>query len=178
MIKRIFFDMDECIIHTASKVYDGETPDFFYADNTWGNTYPVFVHKGALRAINHARKLVGTDNVYILTQGEGEYARDIIKQANFGFDNDHIIPREIIKAHYVHVGYGKDTIPHELANKNNVLIDNLPFIYNRDKIGLMGIRKENYIQVEDFYGINNNEFEKVIQKLDEINNRVDKVTQN
>jgi hypothetical protein len=47
-----------------------------------------------------------------------------------------------------------NTVAHQLADKNNVLIDNLPWKYNTNKMDFMKISVSNYYQTPDYYGVN------------------------
>jgi len=77
---------------------------------------------------------------------------------DLGVLKENIISRETIEKHYWHGAYGGGgTVPStDLANKNNLLIDNLPPRYNEAKIALIGIGSTwatNYLQVKDYYGV-------------------------
>jgi hypothetical protein len=123
--------------------------------------YYTIVRPCAISLLEWAREQVGYDNVYILTAATFDYAKKINDLAGFGFDDKHIIGREIIANYYFSTAYGGGTtIPHkDLEDANNVLIDNLLSKYNESKMNLIGIYNNNYHQVRDYYGVNNHEEE-------------------
>lgn len=45
-------------------------------------------------------------------------------------------------------------MPASIADKDNVLIDNLPPRYNDSKMSMMGIVTKNYYQTREYYGVN------------------------
>lgn len=151
MIKRIFIDYDSNIIFTDIFAPNQEHVVF----EIDGQSYFTIIRPCAKRLIEFCRELVGKDNVYILTTSTNEYANHVNKLGEFGFESDHILPREVINSHYCSTAYGGSvTIPHALADKNNVLIDDLPFHYNTSKTQLIGITKERYFQSKEYYGVN------------------------
>jgi hypothetical protein len=156
MIKRIFWDIDECLIHTSVNADPGQECLTFGLDADL-NTYYTIVRPSALEVIEYSRTLVGADNVYILTTSTRDYASEISRLAGWNFDNDHILTRETIQAHNYPLAYGsRTTLPHKtLANANNVLIDNLPPRENDSKIRLIAIDYSRYFKVRDYYGVNN-----------------------
>lgn len=153
MIKRIFWDIDETLIHTLLRKEDQEAKYFVLPDDP--NDYYVIIRPCSKDLIEYSNKLVGKDNVYILTTSTKDYANTINQLASWGFESDHILTREVIKK-YTHKSAwnGEQTIEHPLADKNNVLIDNLPFNYNTNKVFLIGIDQSRYLQIEDYYGVN------------------------
>lgn len=153
MIKNIFFDLDESIAFMDFS--DPEQDNYPFTINN-GETYYAIPRPKAKDVIDFARALVGIDNVYILTAATKEYACNANRVLGFGFQEDHIFSREDISKHRAQIGYGYGMLPHELTNKNNVLIDNLPPRENRDKIDFLGMHnwQDTYIQVPDYYGAN------------------------
>lgn len=145
MIDKIFFDLDETLIHSSSYNNEGVSFEINLANEFWGDEhYYVFVNPCAHRLLEYARDLVGADNVFILTTSIEDYAKMINKKANFEFRDDQILHRGLI-SHKLSVGeYLHDT--------KNVLIDNLPNWDNLNKCKLLGIDRDRYIQVPAFYG--------------------------
>jgi len=165
MIKRIYFDIDECLIWTGfSDPYQNhvcfslEGPLKYYS----------VIRPCAKNLIEFSRTLVGKENVFILTTSTLDYARKISLLAGWGFENENILSREVIQNHTAVGAYAsRFIIPHVSADKNNISIDNLPAEDNRSKISLIGIDRTsdtNYLQVRDYYGndINNLSFEEDI----------------
>jgi len=151
MIKNTFFDLDNCCIFVQG-YNPNQEHQIFEID---GDPYFLIVRPCAKRLIEFARELVGLENVFILTTSIREYAQKVNELALFGFRNDQILAREDINAHYYPTAYGGSaTIPHKLADPNNVLIDNLPPRYNESKISLIGIGPTQYFQCHDYYGVN------------------------
>lgn len=151
MIERIFFDLDECLLHS---VYWEPDQDHLkiVLDN---EILYTMVRPCANALIEYARELVGNDKVYILTSSDKEYANEINRLAGFGFERDYILHRDILWDHTVTTAYdGTSTLPHSTAHKDNVLIDNLPMRYNENKIAFAGITSYNYYQVPEYYGVN------------------------
>lgn len=177
MIKRIFQDLDECIIssHDVEQFAEGEllitkesalvelvTADknivFHLRDEIYGNDlYHTYIRPSAKRLFEFYNSVVGKENVYILTTSIQPYARMINKLADFGVDHDHIISREEI-----HVLKDLGTYEyalHDLANSDNVLIDNLKPHENRSKISIMDIKPTRYHQTPNYFGDNKDDAE-------------------
>lgn len=154
MIKRIFWDIDECLIHTSVNSDPGQACLKFALDADL-NTYYTIVRPSALEVIEYSRTLVGADNVYILTTSTRDYASEISRLAGWNFTNDRILTRETLKDHIFPLAYGsRTTLPHKtLSHAANVLIDNLPPRENDSKIRLIGIDYSRYFKVRDYYGV-------------------------
>jgi hypothetical protein len=149
MINCVFWDLDETLIHSMD-VPNGDEYDFTIETDGGGwvisETYYVKVRRDSRDVIAHSRELVGPENVFILTAATYNYALDICNKANFGFKEDQIISREHIR-HFVKPQESK------YRNKDNVLIDNLPVYDNLDKLNVIGIRKDRYLKIDDYYGV-------------------------
>lgn len=176
MIKRIFFDLDECLLHTSVGRDPGqECFKFMLVDDH--RTYYTLFRPEALPLLAHARELVGNDNVYVLTTSTRDYAHVVTDAGKFGFENDHIFTREDLDAHRWPTAYGGSTYGTctKIADENNVLIDNLPPRENEKKSIFIGIRElDRYIQVRDYWGVNFPDdpfMPRIIAKLNEINSR-------
>jgi hypothetical protein len=161
MIKRIFFDLDETLLHT----HLGRPPvgvDYVTHPHTYGGTmeYHTVFRPCANELISFARDLVGHENVYVLTAATRDYARFMNEAGKFGFDHDQIFSREDIRNNsYSSPGmYGSFTmyVKHPgVADPMNVLIDNLHSRENESKMTFIDIQDLNrYIQVQNFYGTN------------------------
>ena len=117
-------------------------------------TYYTIIRPCSAELIQYSRDLVGKDNVYILTASTHDYANEVNRLADWGFDTDHILTREVIAEHRYATAYGSSTaVPHKLSDPNNVLIDNLPSRYNENKMILIGIKSDRYLQIRDYYGV-------------------------
>ena len=157
MIKRIFFDIDETLIHTSIRPFEeGVKYEHFVLPDDSTNYYTI-IRPCAKALIDFSRDLIGADNVYILTTSTKDYANRINELAGWGFETDHIIAREDIASHSFPNAYsGMATCAHAIAHKDNVLIDNLPSRYNESKTSLIGIGttvETNYKQIRDYYGV-------------------------
>lgn len=151
MIKNIFWDIDETLIHTLIRVPDQNHISFFLED---GGVYYTIFRPCAKSLIDFSRDLVGKDNVYILTSSTTDYANEINRLGEFGFERDHIIAREDISNHRFNSAYGAShVIAHALSDRNNVLIDNLAWRHNMDKMDLIGITEDRYFKIRDYYGV-------------------------
>jgi hypothetical protein len=159
MIKRIFQDLDECILHTYvnSNPYDGQKYVEFYLTEDM-HIYRTLIRPCAKELFEYYNSIVGKDNVYILTSATYEYACTLNKLGEFGLSEDHILAREHIQKQTISTAYGgEDTLPVSIADKNNILIDNLPHYYNKSKMGVIGITRDNYHQTIEYYGSNHEE---------------------
>jgi hypothetical protein len=156
MIKRIFQDLDECILHTFVNTlpYEGEKyVEFILGDDM--HTYRTVIRPCAKELFEYYNSVVGKENVYILTSATQDYAHSLNRLGEFGLDEDHIFTREDIQQYSVSWGWGGEgAIPLPIADKDNVLIDNLPPRYNDSKMGMMGIITKNYYQTPEYYGNN------------------------
>ena len=160
MIKNIFLDIDETLIHSAYRKFnedyrnDALTLSFL---NMSPDVY-TYVRPCAAKVIAAARALVGSDNVYILTTSTREYAKQVNEGAGWNFNNDSIFTREDLRDAYMN----GVTIPHHtLADSNNVIVDNLPPKYNESKMAFIGIDQTRYLQVRDYFGTTDDETESV-----------------
>jgi phosphoglycolate phosphatase-like HAD superfamily hydrolase len=155
MIKNIFFDIDETLIHSA---YDkpGFRNDYLELTFIEGRNLYTLVRPCADKIIQYARNLVGFENVYILTTATREYAEQVNDGAGWNFDVKSIFTREDLRD-ATRVG---TTIPHPtLAHPNNVIIDNLPKRYNETKMTYIGISADRYFHVMDYYGAHDEDLE-------------------
>jgi hypothetical protein len=159
MINRIFWDIDETLIHTCLQDPGQEHISFAIGEDL--NVYYTIVRPCAKKLIEFSRQIVGADKVHILTTSTREYAQKINELAGWGFKNEDIFAREDLAIHCrsVKTAYGgshEEYDPHIYAHKDNVLIDNLMPRYNGRKIGFIGIWKslDNYFEVRDYYGVN------------------------
>ena len=157
MIKRIFQDLDECILHTViNRDPDQNHIEFILSEGM--HTYHTIIRPCAKELFAYYNDLIGKENVYILTAATREYAEALNRLGEFGLDNDHIFAREDIQQYSVAFGYGGEgSSPTPIADKDNVLIDNLPPRYNCNKIDMMGIVTKNYHQTPEYYGNNLND---------------------
>jgi hypothetical protein len=166
MIKRIFQDLDECILHTyANSMPPSEYVEFILSEDM--HTYRTMIRPCAKRLFEYYNSVVGKENVYILTSATRDYAESLNRLGEFGLDNDHIYTREDIQQYSISYGYGGEgTLPMPIADKDNVLIDNLPPRYNYNKMDMMGIVTKNYYQTREYYGLNDDDeyfFEDVVE---------------
>lgn len=160
-LNKFFFDLDSTLIHS---LYDEPEQEHIFF--TVSNDFYTIIHPQAVSTINYVRQLLGKDNVYILTAAIREYADRVNELAGFGFDEDHIFAREDMENNEAYGAYGgKHIISHALANKGNMIVDNLPFHHNLDKIQFMGISRENYLNVPDYFGVNTTDALKFEQRV-------------
>jgi hypothetical protein len=159
MINKIFWDIDETLIHTT--IRDPKQDHFKFTVKNDFSTYHTIVRPCSHDLIEFSRELVGAKNVHILTTSLRDYARKVNRLANWGFKNKDIFCREDLKENTVRIGgvYGCDEItnPHAFADPNNVLIDNLRPRDNWRKVSFIGISSTyhtNYLDVKDYYGVN------------------------
>lgn len=153
MIDRIFWDIDETLIHTEVRPFGPGYNDVPF--ELEDSTYYTKIRPCSLSLIQFSVNLVGKDNVYILTTATRDYAREINRIAGWGFENDHIFSREDLHANRYSVGYGGSaTMAHkEVSSPKNVLIDNLPPRENAAKMSFIGIGYERYLKIVDYYGV-------------------------
>lgn len=157
MIKRIFQDLDECILHTVMND-DLNQPHVEFVLSEGMHTYRSIIRPCAKKLFTYYNDLVGKDNVYILTTSTLEYAEALNRLGEFGLDYGHIFAREDIRQYKISLSYGGEGVMKmSIADKDNVLIDNLPPRYNCDKMDMMGIVTKNYYQTPEYYGNNLND---------------------
>jgi len=160
MINKIFWDIDETLIHSRL------TPSTRYVHNInfrlKHEKFYTCVRPCSKTLIDYSRSLVGSENVHILTAATFDYAKKISALADWGFSDENIFSRETMNKYSTEISslYGTERIVsrHPFANKNNVLIDNLIPSWNFEKITLMGINPQtHYLKVEDYMGDNTDE---------------------
>ena len=154
MIHKIFFDLDETLVHTEFDEHPGHDCVVHIDTDGLGPVYFTTINKEAYALIEYANGLVGNENVYILTGAGRNYTLRINKEANFGILEENIFCYSDTKLNTIQVGWnGHYTIANEkIANPNNILIDNLEIRYNESKCSYIGITKDRYIKVQDFSG--------------------------
>jgi hypothetical protein len=158
MINRIYWDIDETLIHTTMRPPNQEHIVLALND---GGMYYTILRPCAKRLIEFSRELVGAARVHILTTATRDYAQEVNRLAGWGFKNDDIFAREDQASHSrnfptAYGGYHSEIDPHIYAHKDNVLIDNLPRRENQVKIDFIGIGKTentNYLKIDDYYGV-------------------------
>lgn len=156
MIKNIFFDIDETLIHSSYHKPSFRN-DYLSLKFVEGRDLYTLVRPCADKIIQYAKNLVGFENVYILTTATREYAEQVNDGAGWNFDVTSIFTREDLRDATTQNGI---TIPHPtLAHPNNVIIDNLPKRYNSNKIAYIGISVNRYFHVDDYYGADDEDLE-------------------
>ena len=148
MIKNIFLDIDETLIHSSCDK-PGFRNDYLTLKFVEGRDLYTLVRPCADKAIQYAKNLVGFENVYILTTSTREYAEQVNWGAGWGFKNESIFTREDLRDALQH---GIVTPHPTLADSNNVIVDNLPPRYNDTKMAYIGIDLTRYLHVRDYYG--------------------------
>lgn len=171
MINRIYFDIDETLIHTTMRDPNQEHIVLALDDAL----YYTIVRPCAKTLIDFARDLVGKDRVHILTTATRDYAQEVNRLAGWGFNNEDIFSREDIYKHSrsfptAYGGYHNECDPHIYAHKDNVIIDNLPRRENEKKIAFIGINsthETNYLKIDDYYGVEflNSTFEQDVKNF-------------
>jgi len=154
---KLFWDIDETLISSRNYIHDKHKHTFIV--DVYDELYYTCVRPCAKQVIEYSRKVFGADNVYILTAAAELYAQRINIQAKWAFPESHIIGRETIESYSIKIPslYGNETLvaQHPLANKNNLLIDNLFPSFNVEKTSLMLINPlKNYLEVDDYHGYN------------------------
>jgi hypothetical protein len=153
MIDRIFWDIDETLIHTEMRSFgEGYNDVEFKLD---GVSYYTKIRPCSSDLVTFSRNLVGADNVYILTTATRAYAHEINRIAGWSFEHNHIFSREDLHEHRRSTAYGGTaTVAHShVSSQKNVLIDNLPPRDNRNKMSFIGISLPRYLKIEDYYGV-------------------------
>ncbi len=165
MIAAVFWDLDECLIHTELFDPDQQHHKFLLDD---GKTYFSMFRPCARRVVDFSRDLVGSENVYVLTTSTTDYANEINIAANLGFRPEQIFAREDLRKRSYRLAYGgSGMMPHPLANRNNVLIDNLSVRDNPSKMDFIGITENRYCLVSNYFGVNfpDDTFEEDVKKF-------------
>lgn len=158
MIKRIFWDNDQCLSHS---MYEDPNQENVIISYDCGEFYYAIIRPSAIKVLEFSRNLVGNDNVYMLTSAIREHAEKINEKGGFGFTHDYILTREDMDKNQFYGAYGAihSYSNPNIADENNVLIDNLPSHYNTQKMQYIGINNSRYLKVDDYYGVNNREKE-------------------
>lgn len=148
---KVFFDLDETLIHTEFKSYDPRCKVISLSDGD----YFFRIKPDAIDAINVACELVGRENVYILTVATRDYAKAILKISEFGIPFDRLFAREDLADCCVNTSFGASTtLPHvDFEKTRNILIDNLPAIGNFHKVAFLNMDTDDYMNVRDYFGV-------------------------
>jgi hypothetical protein len=157
MINKIYWDIDETLIHTMMRPPEQKHISFSLEDGM----YYTIIRPCSKELIEFSREMVGAENVHILTSATYDYAMEINRQADWGFKAEDIFAREDMNKHTlsrptIYSSSMYEVNPHIYAHKNNVLIDNLPPRQNDIKTSFIGINPvTNYLKIHDYYGVNN-----------------------
>lgn len=153
MIDRVFWDIDETLIHTETRCFGEGFGDVPFVIG--GSTYYTKIRPCSMQLVEFSRQLVGHANVYILTTATREYAREVNRLAGWNFPHSHIFAREDLHEHRYSMAYGGYTTVanREVSSRNNVLIDNLPARENWNKMSFIGIAQDRYLKIDDYYGV-------------------------
>jgi hypothetical protein len=156
MIHKIFFDLDETLLHTEVNADPCQECSVHTFDDEPTKIYYTMFRPCARRIVDFARELVGFENVHVLTTSVRKYAHRVNELGDLGFRHDQILAREDIEAHAWAGAYGHTNfVAHAtLANHKNVLIDNLPPRKNEQKCSLIAVFGSRYIEVNDYWGVN------------------------
>lgn len=149
-IESVFWDLDETIIHAVySNLLDftQDHDELIVAHCcdacvalSESEHFIVYLNRPMLESVKISRDIFGDDNVKILTAATVDYANVMNRRLELGFHPHNILGREDV-AH----GTTLDT-PHRSA-----LIDNLPKLYNFDKVYFIGGDVE-YKEITPFTG--------------------------
>jgi hypothetical protein len=158
MTKRIFWDLDETLIHTLfASSHEKDADSFidtygehwahvkFCDDNHW---YVTFLRKQTREWLVFSRQLTGNENVFMLTFGMNWYARKINDLLNLGFPEEQIFAREHIRDYEKHSPQFKDSY--------NILIDDREYFEHRGmgrhgKVNFLNSLPESqFINIEEF----------------------------
>jgi hypothetical protein len=152
MIDRVFWDIDETLIHTEMRPFEEGWNDVEFKLD--GDSYYTKIRPCSTDLVTFSRNLVGAENVYILTTSTRDYAREINRIAGWDFAHDHIFSREDLHEHRYTTAYGGYTTMENksISSPNNVIIDNLPTRENWNKMAFIGIDSERYFKVPDYWG--------------------------
>ena len=161
MINKIFWDNDECLVSAYQVFSENERFDFDVGIKVENEVYNLKINPYAWKMLEFSRKLVGAENVWMITTGTRDYAENVVNVCDFGFPSNQILAREDIYAMIDHIRFDPKFI-NPYKNKNNVLIDNLTPRHNEEKMSILGIDVGNYCKVPDYYGVANEKFEEII----------------
>ena len=144
---KIFFDLDECILHSMwgkSEIKEsiGGIDDFVF--NIGYEQYRTVIRPGARECIAYAREQVGADNVYVLTASVKEYANLINTTAELGFKTEQIFHRADIREVVAKRQGSPEFRP-------CIIIDNLSYNDNMEKCYFLRIDYTDYQRVQNFY---------------------------
>ena len=124
MINKIFWDNDECLVSAYQVFSKNEETDFDVGIKVENDVYNLKINPYAWKMLEFSRKLVGAENVWMITTGTRDYAEAVIEVCGFGFPSNQILTREDIYGMIRHIRFDPEFI-NPYKNKNNVLIDNL-----------------------------------------------------
>lgn len=162
MINNIYFDLDECLLHTSVDTDPGQNC-FQQKLMEWSvkekrdvlKTFYTIIRPCAKELFDFAWNIVGEEHVYILTDSVFDYASGINNAMGF-VDPCRLLTREDLNRHQVSGAYGGlYSLKHETAHPLNLLIDDIPPRYNERKTGFLGIMDpERYHLVRAYWGVN------------------------
>lgn len=177
-MNNILLDLDDCLIQSFYVPTNEELEEFrdwygkyfencsFVCGEFEVERYITFLRPIAYELIGKCEKLVGKENLYILTTSVLEYANKINLLLNLGFQSDKI--------------YGREDMPFEaekLRTNNSILVDNEDYYYhsfgNVNKVKFLNLKLENLIQIEPFSDFKNPD--KYLDEEKELNRVVEEI---
>lgn len=153
MIDKVFFDIDNTLIHTEYEPFPDGIQDKRFT--LGGHDYYVVLREGAKEVVEYAQEMVGEGNVYILTAAIRSYTERILRLFDIKIPSENIFTREDVDNQSCTTIYGGRVVyQNPIGKYTNAMIDDLPFELNPNKVAFMNFDKENYLQVRPFYGVN------------------------
>lgn len=152
MISKIWFDLDEVLVHTES--FMPEDLNFDFAFKIDEEIYYTKVNPSSYKLLEFSRNLISPENVWMLTSATRDYALEINKLAPFRFPENQIVAREELHKIVKEQKFDPD-YKNPYKDQNSVLIDNLSPRYNEEKLICLGIKLDTldrYCKVDDYYG--------------------------
>ena len=144
--------MDETLLHTiVRRDKGGKGRTWIKLDGLWHGSQE---RPCASELIGFCRDLAPTR---ILTTATADYARFFLNEFNFFFAHEEIITRyEYIIEHQRSGGWMDTRIETEVINHRNepnaILIDNMFWSDNTDKMTYLGIDSSRYIKIREYLG--------------------------
>ena len=142
MKRKLFFDLDDTLMVSIERFSETDVDDSAVSIQVGVTTYNSFENQKMINFL-HASRIY--NNCYMLTAASELYAKAHNLILKLGFKDDEIFSKQ-------YVAFKK--LPFDIEKENTFLIDNLDInsSSSKEKMNFLGIEKENYIQVESYYG--------------------------
>lgn len=149
----IWFDLDETLVHSyfLTEAYEGIRGIKTNHTEDGKNHFYVIKRQLTDQVIDLAQRTVGRNNVFLITLGFEEYVKKMFEMCEIDIRVENIFFKERwLKK--IPTAYGGSYCLPWGGRGRNLLIDNLEFGYNQEKVQFLNLKKNDYLQIKEYFG--------------------------